>query len=56
MLQDAVLRDNRAKKRDIRWPVNGREEEALVHQEVARIHETHEYAELSFAEWRGGCV
>ena len=53
MLQDAVLRDIRAKKRTLRWRADAREEEALEHKEVARINEIHEDVELAFAEARG---
>ena len=52
-LQDPVLRDIRAKKRQLCWPEDTREEETLEHKEVARINKINEDVELAFAEARG---
>ena len=52
-LEDAVLRNIRAKKQRLRWPADAREEEALEHKEAARINEIHEDVELAFAGARG---
>ena len=49
-LQDPVLRDIRAKKRELCWPEDASEEETREHKEVAQINKIHEDVELAFAE------
>ena len=56
VLQDAMLRDIRAEKRQLRWPADARAEEALEHNEVSRINEIHKDVEDAHADLTGDPV